>query len=109
MVEIDFKEGDGDDFEKLIKEHKDIPTFVIFNATWCGSCKALKPQLQKRCQNNKFNFISVDADENPDLSEKFEVQAIPYVVVYVKGERVFEFSGNKKEKIDKAFEVAKNN
>ena len=82
MVDIEFKEEEGQDFEKLLEEKKDTPTFVDFNATWCGPCRALKPQLKKICEDNKFNFISVDVDENPELSEKYGVQGIPYVTVY---------------------------
>ena len=69
MASFEFKEEDGEDFEKFLKDHKDAPTFVDFNATWCGPCRALKPQLKKICEDNKFNFVSVDVDENPDLSE----------------------------------------
>ena len=109
MADIEFKEEDGKEFEKVIEENKDLPTFADFNATWCGPCRALKPQLKKICEDNKFNFISVDVDENPELSEKYGVQGIPYVVVFVKGEKAFEFTGNKPEKINEAIEIAKKN
>ena len=105
--EIEFNEGEEKDFETLIKEKKDLPTFVDFNATWCGPCRALKPQLKKICKDNNFNFISVDVDENPDLSEKYEVQSLPYVVLYKNGEKVFDFIGVKEEKITEAVELAK--
>ena len=109
MVEIEFKEEEGEDFAKILEEKKDTPTFVDFNASWCGPCRALKPQLKKICQDNKFNFISVDVDENPELAEKYEVQGIPFVILFVKGEKAFEFTGNKQEKIDEAVEIAKKN
>ena len=107
MTEFEFKEEDGEDFEKLIEENKDHPTIVDFNATWCGPCRALKPQLKKICKDNNFVFVSVDVDENPDLSEKYEVQGLPYVVVFKKGKKAFEFVGNKPEKVNEAIEVAK--
>ncbi len=109
MTEIEFKEEDGQDLDKIIEEKKDAPTFVDFNATWCGPCKALKPQLKKICKDNNFNFISVDVDENPDISEKYEVQGIPYVAVFVKGKKVFDFTGNTQDKINQAIEIAKKN
>ena len=42
MADIEFKEEEGQDLEKLIEEHKDTPTFVVFNATWCGPYRVLK-------------------------------------------------------------------
>ena len=36
MADIEFKEEDGKEFEKVIEENKDLPTFADFNATWCG-------------------------------------------------------------------------
>ncbi len=107
MAHIDFKEEDGQDLDKLIEEHKEAPTFVDFNATWCGPCRALKPQLESICQKNKFNFISVDVDENPETSEKHSVQGIPYVALYVKGEKIYDFTGNKQDKLNEAIEKAK--
>lgn len=109
MASFEFKEEDGEDFEKFLQDHKDAPTFVDFNATWCGPCRALKPQLKKICEDNKFNFVSVDVDENPDLSEKYGVQGIPFVVLFKNGEKVHEFTGNKPESINEAVEVAKKN
>ncbi len=106
MAEIIFNEKEQD-YEKVIKENKDRPTFVDFNASWCGPCKALKPQLKKICKDNNFNFIDVDIDNNEEVAEKLEVQGVPYVVLYVKGEKVFDFTGNKKEKVDEAVEIAK--
>ena len=73
METIVFKEEEGD-FDKLIAEHKNTPTFVDFHATWCGPCKALKPALEKQCKENGFTLITCDVDDNPDLSEKFEVK-----------------------------------
>ena len=107
MAHIEFKENDGKDFKKVLEETKDKPTFVDFNATWCGPCKALKPKLEKICKDNDFNFISVDVDANPELSEQYEVQGIPFVVLFVKGEKVFDFTGAKDEKLNEAIAKAK--
>ena len=47
MVDIEFKEEEGQDFEKLLAEKKDSPTFVDFNATWSGPCRAWSHNLIK--------------------------------------------------------------
>ena len=43
MSDIEFKIEEDQDLEKLIQENKDTPTFIDFNATWYGSCRALNP------------------------------------------------------------------
>ena len=107
MSIIEFNEEDGQDFDKLLEEHKDNPIFVDFNASWCGPCRALKPMLEKICEKNNFVLIAVDVDNNPDLSEKYEIQGIPYVMVFKGWEKIFEFTGFKQEKLDEAVEKAK--
>ena len=108
MAHIAFKEEDGKDFNKLIEDHKDKPTFVDFYAEWCGPCKVLKPMLEKACADNGFNFIAVNVDENEELSEKYEVQGVPYVVLFLKGKKAFDFSGANTKKLDEAIAMAKN-
>ena len=106
MAHINFKEEEQD-FDKLIEEHKDKPTFVDFYADWCGPCKILKPMVEKVCKDNGYNFIAVNVDDNEELSGKYEVQGVPYVVLFLKGKKVFDFSGANNKKLDEAVEMAK--
>ena len=106
MAHIEFKEEEQD-FNKLIEEHKDKPTFVDFFAEWCGPCKVLKPMVEKACKDNGFNFIAVNVDDNEKLAEEYDVQGVPYVVLFLKGKKVFDFSGANTKKLDEAVEMAK--
>ena len=106
MAHIDFKEEEQD-FNKLIEEKKDKPTFVDFFAEWCGPCKILKPMIEKACQDNGFNFIAVNVDDNEKLAEEYDVQGVPYVVLFLKGQKAFDFSGANTKKLDEAVEMAK--
>lgn len=58
-------------------------TVIDFNATWCGPCKAFAPifEAAKESYSDKFNFQSVDIDENTALAEKYGIQAIPTIVI----------------------------
>ena len=107
MSIIEFNEEDGDNFDKLLEEHKNKAVFLDFNAAWCGPCRALKPQLEKACKKNGFILVSVDVDNNPDLSDKYGVQGIPFVNVFKNGKKIFEFTGFKQDKLDEAIEMAK--
>ena len=106
MAHIVFKE-DEQDFNKVIEEHKDKPTFVDFFAEWCPPCKILKPMLEKACKDNGFNFISINVDENGAISEEYKVEGIPYVVLFLKGKKAFDFTGANTKKLDEAIEMAK--
>ena len=106
MAHINFKEEEQD-FKKVIEENKSKPTFVDFYAEWCGPCKVLKPMVEKACKDNDFNFIAVNVDENEKLSEEYEVQGVPYVVLFLNGEKKFDFSGANTKKLDEAVEMAK--
>ena len=103
---IEYDEG-TDNLEKIIAENKKLPIFVIFYATWCPPCKALKPVIQKTCKDNGFVLISVDVDNNPELSEKYGVQGIPFVHLFLDGKSVGNFAGNNQDKLKELVEKAK--
>ena len=106
MAHIDFKEEEQD-FKKVIEEHKGKPTFVDFYAEWCGPCKIIKPMVEKACKDNGFNFIAVNVDDNENLQEEYNVQGVPYIVLFLKGKKVFDFSGANTKKLEEAVEMAK--
>lgn len=58
------------------------PTVVDFSATWCGPCKVMKPIFESLADElgDKFNFVSIDVDENPELANKYQIQSIPAFV-----------------------------
>ena len=107
MTVVEFNEEE-DDFKQLIEEKKDKPTFIYFNAEWCGPCLVLRPALEKICKENNFNLISINVDDNPEISEDFRFQGIPYVILSVKGKKVFDFTGYKQEKLEEAVKLVKN-
>ena len=65
------------------------PMVVDFYATWCGPCKELAPILDEIEGNHKGEIIfkRVDVDQEPDLAQEFNVQAIPTLLfITPKGE-----------------------
>jgi thioredoxin 1 len=82
----------------------DIPVVVDFYATWCGPCKILYPIYEKKQQeNNNFKLIKVDVDEHVDLSEEQGAFGVPHTMLFVKGQKVYEFPGILSENIDELF------
>jgi thioredoxin 1 len=59
-----------------------LPKLWDFWATWCPPCKELKPTIEalEKEYEGKIEIRSIDVDQNKDLAQKFNVQAIPTLV-----------------------------
>lgn len=59
-----------------------LPKLWDFWATWCPPCKELKPIVEALAQEyeGKIEIKSIDTDQNKELAQKFNVQAIPTMV-----------------------------
>ncbi|GEM_PF-466315 len=90
-------------FQKLIKENEVV--VVDFKADWCGPCKMLAPKLEKVAAElgGKVKLQKIDVDESPEVAKSLQIQGIPYVVKYVKGEAVKKIEGNVSEEEVRAF------
>ena len=53
-------------------------TLVDFYTTWCGPCKMIAPVLE---QLKDIDVIKVDAEEERDLSTKFQITAVPTLIL----------------------------
>ena len=74
-----------DSFDSFIQS--DDPVMVDFYATWCESCKAMMPILEKIvAENENIKIAKVDIDENRGLVEKYGLKSIPTLMVFQKGE-----------------------
>ena len=58
------------------------PMIVDFSATWCPPCRQLKPIFEKLAEDfrGRITFVTIDVDENPELSQSYGVQSIPMMV-----------------------------
>ena len=72
------------ELEELVKEGK---TLVDFFATWCGPCKMIAPVLEQLDADKDFNvqIIKVDVDEAEEIARKFQIQAIPTLILFENG------------------------
>ncbi|KAK3278981.1 hypothetical protein CYMTET_13113 [Cymbomonas tetramitiformis] len=65
---------------------KEFPAVVVhFEADWCVPCQHMNAILEQlQVENNHAAFVRVDAEELFELSEKYEIQAVP-AFVFLKG------------------------
>ena len=76
------------DFEKEVLNSKGT-VLVDFNATWCGPCKMLGPIIDELSEEKTdVKFVSVDVDENEELSSEYGVMSIPCVVLFKDGKEI---------------------
>ncbi|WP_456419439.1 thioredoxin family protein [Methanocaldococcus infernus] len=59
---------------------------LVFTTEYCHYCKMLKPYLEK-LKEEGYNVVIIDANENRELAEKFNVFAVP-AVFYIKDGKV---------------------
>ena len=80
--------GDGDFVQ--VAEQSDLPVLVDFWAEWCGPCVTVSPALDQLATERAgtLKLVRVNVDYAPRLSDRFDIQAIPTLLVLVHGKIV---------------------
>ena len=65
----------------FLREGK-TPIILDFYATWCRPCKMLAPHLHalQEKYNGKIIIYEIDVDKEPELAQRFNVNAMPTLV-----------------------------
>lgn len=83
---------------------------IYFHTSWAEPCKVMNEvikALSDEPSNKDILFLSVDADEQSDISELFEVSAVPYFVLVRSGTILKEISGADPKEFVKALNETK--
>jgi thioredoxin 1 len=80
-------------FNDIIND--DTPVLVDFYADWCAPCKMMTPILQqlKSEMGDNLNIIKIDTERNPDVAIKYQVRGIPNLILFHKGQLLWQQAG----------------
>ncbi len=77
----------SNEFQSTITNNEVV--FVDFFANWCGPCKMLAPSVEKLADEHpEVKVVKVDVDASPDLAMQYQVQSIPTLITFKKGQPV---------------------
>ena len=74
-------------FEKEVLQSSE-PVLVDFFAEWCGPCKAMAPALEQVAaeMKGKVKVAKLDVDQNPEITGRYRIQAMPTLMIFKDGE-----------------------
>lgn len=82
-------DANDQDFD-VIADSSKVAVLVDLWAPWCGPCRQVSPLLEQLAAEHagKLKVVKVNVDNSPQTQARFEVQAIPTLLLFAGGEQV---------------------
>ena len=90
----------GDENFQSAVLQSDTPVLVDFWAQWCAPCLAAAPVIEElsREYDGKVAFAKVNVEDNSAIAAKYNIAAIPTMLIFKGGEPVQTMVGLKPKK-----------
>ena len=77
----------GDADYAAVVEKSSVPVLVDLWAPWCGPCRMVSPELEQLATElaGSLKLVKVNVDKAPQISQRFEVQAVPTLLIIQDG------------------------
>jgi len=78
-----------------VAEAARIPAIVDLWAPWCGPCRMVSPALEQLARDlaGQVKLVKVNVDTSPQISRRFGAQAIPTLLILLRGQVVARQTG----------------
>lgn len=66
----------------------EVPVLVDLWAAWCGPCRQIAPMIESIADEyqGRAKVVKIDLDQNRELAQQLQVQAVPTLLFYKDGE-----------------------
>jgi|TARA_R110002049_G_scaffold44333_5_gene130011 putative thioredoxin len=105
MIDLNLSPAPADDLIKdtteatfmadVVEASQTTPIIVDFWAPWCGPCKTLGPMLEDavRAAKGAVKMVKINVDEAQGIAGQLQIQSIPTVYAFYKGQPIDGFQG----------------
>ncbi|XP_030225693.1 glutaredoxin 3 isoform X1 [Gadus morhua] len=81
-------------FDELLKKAGRCLTVVHFQAPWAPQCAMMNDVMSELSkEHTTSSFVTLEAEEVPEVSEKYEISSVPTILFFKGGEKVDRLDG----------------